>query len=337
MQVGMIGIGRMGANLVRRLMRDGHECVAYDVDKAAVDMLAAEGATATYSLQEFVAALKPPRVVWVMVPVAYTESTLSEVTGLLEAEDIVIDGGNSMWHDDVDRAAALEPEKIHYVDIGTSGGVFGLERGFALMVGGEEKVIKHLESVFDTLAPGMESAERTPDIDGEPKPGEKGWLHCGPAGAGHFVKMVHNGIEYGMMAAIAEGLGILNAADAGFEERQKDAETSPLRDPQYYRYNFDTAAVAEVWRRGSVISSWLIDLTAHALALDPKLKEFSGRVSDSGEGRWTTQAAVELGVPAHTITASLFERFASQGNSQFTDKILSAMRKEFGGHHEKKS
>ncbi|MEE9493918.1 MAG: decarboxylating 6-phosphogluconate dehydrogenase [Gammaproteobacteria bacterium] len=337
MQVGMVGVGRMGANLVRRLLRDSHQCVAYDVSREAIDEIAKDGATAAYSLEEFVKALQAPRVVWVMVPVAYTEETLKDVTALLEPGDIIIDGGNSMWQDDVDRAADLATRKVHYVDIGTSGGVFGLERGFALMVGGEDDIIQHLEPVFDTLAPGIDAAERTPDVSGLPKPGEKGWLHCGPAGAGHFVKMVHNGIEYGMMAAIAEGLGVLNAADAGFDERQKDAETTPLRDPQYYQYKFDTAAVAEVWRRGSVISSWLIDLTAHAMAVDPELDAFTGRVSDSGEGRWTVQAAVELGVPAHTITASLFERFASRGKSEFSDKVLSAMRKEFGGHHEKKS
>ena len=336
MQVGMVGVGRMGANLVRRLMRDGHECVAYDVNHAAVDELAAEGATGTHELKDFVAALQTPRVVWVMVPVAYTEATVQGVVELLEPGDIIIDGGNSMWQDDVDRAAALAPKQIHYVDIGTSGGVFGLERGFALMIGGETETIQHLEPIFDTISPGIETAERTPGMDGPPRPGEKGWLHCGPDGAGHFVKMVHNGIEYGMMAAIAEGLGILNAADAGFEERQKDAETTPLRNPEYYQYNFDTASVAEVWRRGSVISSWLIDLTAHAMLVDPKLDGFHGRVSDSGEGRWTSQASIELGVPAHTITASLFERFASRGNSLFADKVLSAMRKEFGGHHEKK-
>ena len=336
MQVGMVGVGRMGANLVRRLMRDGHSCVAYDVNRESVEEVAAEGATGTYEIKEFVDALQTPRVVWVMVPVAFAESTIQEIAEHLEPGDIIIDGGNSMWQDDVDRAKALASRQVHYVDIGTSGGVFGLERGFALMIGGEPEIIRHLEPVFDTLAPGIEAAERTPDVEGAPRPGEKGWLHCGPAGAGHFVKMVHNGIEYGMMAAIAEGLAILDAADAGFEERQKDAETTPLRDPQYYQYQIDTAAVAEVWRRGSVISSWLIDLTAHALFVDPKLDAFEGRVSDSGEGRWTAQAAVELGVPAHTITASLFERFSSRGKSLFADKVLSAMRKEFGGHHEKK-
>jgi 6-phosphogluconate dehydrogenase len=332
----MVGLGRMGANLVRRLLRHGHECVAFDLNTAAVDMLASEGAQGAHTLEEFVAALQPPRVVWLMVPVAFTDSTLESVSALLEPGDVVIDGGNSMWQDDVDRAARLHERKIHYMDIGTSGGVFGLERGYSLMIGGDAEMVQRLEPIFNALAPGMDSAPRTPDASGPPRPGEMGWLHCGPAGAGHFVKMIHNGIEYGMMAAIAEGLGILNAANAGFTERRKDAETSPLRNPEYYRYDFDTAAITELWRRGSVISSWLIDLTAHALLVDPQLDQFTGQVSDSGEGRWTSQAAIELGVPASTITASLFGRFASQNNDLFTNKVLSAMRKEFGGHHEKK-
>ncbi len=337
MQFGMVGIGRMGMGLVRRAMRDGHDAVAYDINKEPVDAIAAEGATGTYDLESFAAALETPRVAWVMVPAAFAGSTVDAVAEHFEAGDIIIDGGNSMWKDDVDKAAELAEKGIKYVDIGTSGGVYGLERGFSLMVGGDEDSVAHLAPLLDTLAPGMGTAERTIDDDGPMRPGENGWLHCGPNGAGHFVKMVHNGIEYGMMAAVAEGLGILEAADAGTEKRQADAETTPLRDPQYYQYDIDTAAVAEVWRRGSVISSWLIDLTAHALAVDPNLDAFEGRVSDSGEGRWTVQAAVELGVPSATITSSLFDRFASRGNDEFTNKIVSAQRKEFGGHHEKKA
>ncbi len=334
-QIGMYGIGRMGANLVRRLMLAGHQCVVYDHDTEAVDKLAAEGATPTYSLAEFTRALEPPRVGWVMVPAAVTGDVLAELARYFQPDDVLIDGGNSMWHDDVDRAAALADEMIHFLDIGTSGGVYGLERGFSLMIGGETEIVERLQPIFDVLAPGVDAVSRTGGATGEPRPGEKGWLHCGPNGAGHFVKMVHNGIEYGMMAAIAEGLGILEAADAGLAERETNAETTPLRDPQYYCYDIDTAAVAEVWRRGSVISSWLGDLTARAMANDPALDAFAGRVSDSGEGRWTVQAAVELGVPAHTITASLYERFASRGNDLFVNKVLSAMRAEFGGHAEK--
>ena len=337
MQFGMVGIGRMGAGLVRRAMRDGHEAVAYDITRESVDAIAADGATGTYDLESFAAALNTPRVAWVMVPAAFAGATVDAVAEHFEAGDIIIDGGNSMWKDDVDKAAELKEKGIHYVDIGTSGGVYGLERGFSMMVGGEKEPIEVLTPLLDTLAPGVESAERTLDDDGPLRPGEIGWLHCGPNGAGHFVKMVHNGIEYGMMAAVAEGLGILNAADIGSEERQADAETTPLRDPQYFQYDFDIPAVAEVWRRGSVISSWLIDLTAHALAVDPQLDEFGGRVSDSGEGRWTVQAAIEVGVPAATITSSLFDRFSSRGNDEFTNKVVSAQRKEFGGHHEKKA
>ena len=337
MQFGMVGIGRMGAGLVRRAMEDGHDAVAYDINPEPVDEIAKEGAVGAHTLEDFAAALSTPRVAWVMVPAAFTGATVDKVAEVFEPGDIIIDGGNSMWQDDVDKAAELKELGIHYVDIGTSGGVYGLERGFSLMIGGDAEVVAKLETLFDTIAPGVEVAERTLD-DGAPlRPGEKGWLHCGPNGAGHFVKMVHNGIEYGMMAAVAEGLGILEAADAGTEVRQADAETTPLRDPQYYRYDIDIPAVAEVWRRGSVISSWLIDLTAHALAVDPNLDEFQGRVSDSGEGRWTVQAAVELGVPAATITSSLFDRFSSRGNADFTNKVVSAQRKEFGGHHEKKA
>ena len=335
MQIGMVGIGRMGANLVRRLMLGGHQAVAYDLDGEAVDKLAAEGAIGTHSLAEFAAALEAPRVAWVMVPAAFSGATIDRLAAHFEPGDIIIDGGNSMWQDDVDNAAELAEQGIHFVDIGTSGGVFGLERGFSLMIGGEDRIVERLSPIFETIAPGIDAAPRTAGLDGPPRPGEQGWLHCGPNGAGHFVKMVHNGIEYGMMAAIAEGLAILDAADAGTEQRQADAETSPLRNPRYYRYDFDTAAVAEVWRRGSVISSWLVDLTAHALSNDAALESFAGRVSDSGEGRWTAQAAVELGVPANTITASLFERFASQGNDGYANKVLSAMRHEFGGHGER--
>lgn len=337
MQFGMVGIGRMGQGLVRRAMADGHEAVAYDVNPEPVDAIAAEGATGTHSLEDFAAALQKPRVAWVMVPVAFTSDTVDKVAEVFEEGDIIIDGGNSMWKDDVDKAAELKEKGIHYVDIGTSGGVYGFERGFSLMIGGEEETVARLEPLFDTIAPGLGDVERTLDDDGPIRPGEKGWLRCGPNGAGHFVKMVHNGIEYGMMAAVAEGLGILEAADAGTEVRQADAETTPLRDPQYYQYDLDIPAVAEVWRRGSVISSWLVDLTAHALAVDPNLDEFAGRVSDSGEGRWTVQAAVELGVPSSTITSSLFDRFASRDNDNYKNKIVSAQRKEFGGHHEKKA
>ncbi len=332
----MVGIGRMGAGLVRRAMLDGHEAVAYDVNREPVDEIAAEGAIGTHSLEDFAAALSTPRIAWIMVPAAFAGQTVDAVAEHFEAGDIIIDGGNSMWQDDVDKAEELAARDIHFIDIGTSGGVYGLERGFSMMVGGEAESVAKIAPLLDTLAPGVESAERTLDDDGPLRPGEKGWLHCGPNGAGHFVKMVHNGIEYGMMAAVAEGLGILEAAGAGKAERAADAETTPLRDPKYYQYDMDPAAITEVWRRGSVISSWLVDLTAHALAVDPALDEFQGRVSDSGEGRWTVQAAIELGVPAATITSSLFDRFSSRGNADFSNKVISAMRKEFGGHHEKK-
>ncbi len=336
MQVGMVGIGRMGAGLSRRLMAGGHTTVAYDINSESVDMIAAAGAVGTHSLEDFAAALEAPRIAWVMVPAAFVSSTVDAVAEHFEAGDIIIDGGNSNWKDDVDKAEELAERGIHYVDIGTSGGVYGEERGFSLMIGGEDDTVAHLEPIFATLAPGMDAAERTID-DGPERPGEAGWLHCGPNGAGHFVKMIHNGIEYGMMAAIAEGLGILEGADAGTEERQADAETSPLRDPKYFQYDFDTTAITQVWRRGSVIASWLIDLTAHALANDPDLDAFEGRVSDSGQGRWTVQAGVELGVPVSVISASLFDRFASRDNDEYANKVLSAMRKEFGGHHEKKA
>src|SRR3954467_14128873 len=335
MQLGMVGLGRMGANLVRRLMRDGHDCVAYDVNEQSVKQMESEGATGATSLEEFVNKLDKPRAAWVMVPAAYAGATVEDLAELMDEGDIIIDGGNSYYRDDVDRANALKPQGIHYVDVGTSGGVFGLERGFCLMIGGEDDVVGHLEPIFRSIAPGVDSAIRTPGREGEPAQAEYGYLHCGPPGAGHFVKMVHNGIEYGVMAAYAEGLSILNRANIGSERRSADAETAPLRDPHYYRYDIDVGSVAEVWRRGSVISSWLLDLTAAALAEDPKLSSFSGRVSDSGEGRWTVQAAVEEGVPAYILTAALYERFASRGEFDYAGKVLSAMRKQFGGHDEK--
>ncbi len=335
MQLGMIGLGRMGANLSRRLMRDGHEVVVYDVSADAVEQLQGEGAAAASALEELVSKLKQPRAVWIMVPAAYVDATIERLEGLLEKGDIVIDGGNSYYRDDVDRAERLRPKGIHYVDVGTSGGVFGLQRGFCLMIGGEEEIVKHLDPLFATIAPGIDGAPRTPARDGEASTAEQGYLHCGPHGAGHFVKMVHNGIEYGLMAAYAEGLNILSKANAGKQEREIDAETTPLREPEYYRYDFDIPDVAEVWRRGSVVASWLLDLTADALAKSPTLEGFSGRVSDSGEGRWTMLAAIDVGAPAHVLSAALFDRFESRGEAQFADQILSAMRSEFGGHAEK--
>jgi 6-phosphogluconate dehydrogenase len=335
MQLGMVGLGRMGANLVRRLMRDGHECVAFDLNEVSVKQLEQEGAVGARSLEEFVSKLTPPRAAWVMVPAAYAGQTVDDLAGLMDSGDIIIDGGNSYYRDDVDRAKALQPKGIHYVDVGTSGGVFGLDRGFCLMIGGEDDVVSHLDPIFKTIAPGVDAAIRTPGREGEPVQPEYGYLHCGPPGAGHFVKMVHNGIEYGVMAAYAEGLAILHRADIGSEKIAADAETAPLRDPDYYQYDIDVAGVAEVWRRGSVIASWLLDLTAMSLAEDPHLKTFTGRVSDSGEGRWTVQAAVEQGVPAHVLTAALYERFASRGEFDYAGRVLSAMRKQFGGHDEK--
>jgi 6-phosphogluconate dehydrogenase len=335
-QLGMIGLGRMGANMVRRLMRDGHECVVYDVDSGAVEELAGEGATAADSLQDLVAKLDPPRHAWIMVPAGYVQGTVDELAGLMDSGDAIIDGGNSYYRDDVDRAKALEPQGIHYVDVGTSGGVWGLDRGYCLMIGGPEEAVQRLDSVFATIAPGVDGApERTPGRSGDPTPSENGYLHCGPNGAGHFVKMVHNGIEYGVMAAYAEGLNILKHANAGAESGEIDAETAPLRDPEYYRYDLDIPEVAEVWRRGSVIGSWLLDLTAAALFASPGLDEFSGRVSDSGEGRWTQLAAIDEGVPSPVLSSALFERFSSRGHDEFADKLMSAMRKEFGGHDEK--
>ncbi len=336
MQLGMIGLGRMGANLVRRLMADGHQCVVFDVNSAAVDDLAKEGATGATSLDDFVAKLDQPRAAWVMVPAAFAGETVNELADRMAPGDIVIDGGNTYYRDDIDRAKELLPRGLHYVDVGTSGGVFGLERGFCLMIGGESEVVSHLEPLFRTIAPGLGTAERTPGRQGaDPTQPEYGYLHCGPVGAGHFVKMVHNGIEYGLMAAYAEGLSILNKANIGRTARTADAETTPLRDPEYYQYDIDTSAVAEVWRRGSVVSSWLLDLTADALSRDPELESFAGRVSDSGEGRWTVLAAVDEGVPADVLTSALFTRFSSRGEGDFGNRILSAMRKEFGGHAEK--
>jgi len=336
MQLGMIGLGRMGANLVRRLMRDGHRCVVYDVNPDAVKALATDGAQGTQSLADFVGKLDKPRALWIMVPAGIVEQTLDQLRPLLDADDIVIDGGNSYYRDDITRAKDLKRDGIHYIDVGTSGGVWGLDRGYCLMIGGEDEAVERLKPIFLTIAPGKGTAEPTPGL----APGgtaEQGYLHCGPNGAGHFVKMVHNGIEYGMMAAIAEGLAIIKQADIGLHQGEIDAETTPLRDPWAYQYNIDVGEVAEVWRRGSVISSWLVDLTAAAFAKSPDLDDFSGRVSDSGEGRWTVLAAVDEAVPASVIAASLYERFESRDNGAFTGKILSAMRSEFGGHAEKKA
>jgi 6-phosphogluconate dehydrogenase len=336
MQLGMIGLGRMGANLVRRLMRDGHRCVVYDRTAAVVNGLASEGADGATSLADFVSKLERPRAIWIMVPAAVVQATLDGLVPLLSEGDIVIDGGNSYYRDDIVRAKDLKSAGIHYVDCGTSGGVWGLERGYCLMIGGEKETVQHLDPIFKTIAPGEGSAEPTPGRSLAQSTAPHGYLHCGPNGAGHFVKMVHNGIEYGMMAAIGEGLAIIKHADAGLNDQESDAETAPLRDPEAYQYKIDVGEVAEVWRRGSVISSWLIDLIAAAFAKDPELHDFAGRVSDSGEGRWTVQAAIEEGVPASVITASLYERFESRGLGDFTDKVLSAMRSEFGGHAEKK-
>jgi 6-phosphogluconate dehydrogenase len=336
MQLGMIGLGRMGANIVRRLMRDGHQCVVYDVDPDAVAALVAEGAVGSNSLEEFMAALQQPRNVWMMLPAGITGDILDELAEHADPDDIIIDGGNSYYRDDIDRAARLKDRSIHYIDCGTSGGVWGLERGYCLMIGGEDEPVRRLDPIWRTIAPGSDSAAPTPDRDNSGKTAQEGYLHCGPNGAGHFVKMVHNGIEYGMMASIAEGLSIIKHADAGLHTQEVDAETTPLRDPQYYRYTIDIPEVAEVWRRGSVIGSWLMDLTAGALTHSPDLEDFAGRVSDSGEGRWTVLAAVEEGVPAETITSALYARFQSRGLGLFADKVMSAMRSEFGGHDEKK-
>jgi 6-phosphogluconate dehydrogenase len=336
MQLGMVGLGRMGANIVRRLLRGGHECVVYDVNAEAVEALVQEGAVGSASLDDFVAKLNRPRAAWVMVPAALAGDTVEELAARMEEGDTIIDGGNSYYRDDIERYRALEPKGIHYLDVGTSGGIFGIDRGFCLMIGGDHEPVKSLDPIFRTIAPGIDSASRTPGRTGQPSPAEQGYLHCGPAGAGHFVKMVHNGIEYGVMAAYAEGFNVLHHANAGKRDgRLQDAETTPLRDPQYYQYDIDVAQVAEVWRRGSVIASWLLDLTAAALAESPDLEGFAGRVSDSGEGRWTVLAAVDEGVPANVLTTALYERFSSRGEADFADQLLSAMRKQFGGHVER--
>ena len=336
MQLGMVGLGRMGANIVRRLTRDGHSCVVYDVNPDAVRALAAEGATGADSLEDFAAKLLPPRHAWVMVPAGeITETTVRDLAAQLSSGDTIIDGGNTYYRDDIRRAAELAEKGVGYVDCGTSGGVFGLERGFCLMVGGTDEAFGQLEPIFTSLAPGLGSAARTPGREGDAAPEELGYLHCGPVGAGHFVKMVHNGIEYGMMAAFAEGLNILHNADAGLRSRDKDAETAPLEHAEYYAYDLDLPAIAEVWRRGSVVESWLLDLTAAALHESPQLEGYAGRVSDSGEGRWTAIAAIEEGVPADVLTAAVYSRFASRNEGEFANKLLSAMRKQFGGHQEK--
>jgi 6-phosphogluconate dehydrogenase len=336
MQLGMIGLGRMGANLVRRLMKDGHRCVVYDVDPDAVSALAREGAAGAESLADLVGKLAAPRAVWVMVPAgAITDTTVDGLAEHLDPDDVIIDGGNSYYRDDIARAAALSDRGIHYLDVGTSGGVWGLERGYCLMIGGEAAAVDRLRPIFASIAPGVDAAERTPGREGEATDAEHGFLHCGPAGAGHFVKMVHNGIEYGIMASYAEGLNILENADAGLRPRDADAETAPLENAEYYRYRLNVEDVAEVWRRGSVIQSWLLDLAATALHRSPELAEFSGRVSDSGEGRWTAIAAVEEGVPAPTLASALYSRFDSRGLDHFANQVLSAMRKGFGGHAEK--
>ena len=335
MQLGMIGLGRMGANMVRRLLKGGHACVVYDAFPKSVASLAAEGATGAASLAEFVERLAPPRCVWLMVPAAVVDATIADLVPLLAPGDTVIDGGNSYYVDDIRRSKALAAKSIEYVDVGTSGGVWGLERGYCMMIGGPADAVARLDPVFRTLAPGIGTIDRTPGRAPERGTAELGYLHCGESGAGHFVKMVHNGIEYGLMAAYAEGFGILKAADVGKRSHDADAETTPLRDPEHYQYDLDLADVAEVWRRGSVISSWLLDLAAAALAKDPALSAFAGRVSDSGEGRWTIKAAIDEAVPAPVLTTALYERFSSRGEADFQNQLLSALRYEFGGHHEK--
>ncbi|MDJ0892983.1 MAG: decarboxylating 6-phosphogluconate dehydrogenase [Gammaproteobacteria bacterium] len=335
MQLGMIGLGRMGANMVRRLQRSGHECVVFDMNADAVAEMEKEGAVGARDLNEFVTKLTKPRAAWIMVPAAVVDQTVDALTELLEADDIIIDGGNSYYKDDIARAEKLRPKQMHYVDVGTSGGVFGLERGYCLMIGGETETVRHLDPIFESLAPGIGQIDRTAGRSGNPSASERGYLHCGAHGAGHFVKMVHNGIEYGLMAAYAEGLNILRHANVGKADHEVDAETTPLRNPREFQFDIDVAEVAEVWRRGSVVASWLLDLTANALRADPDLADFSGRVSDSGEGRWTSIAAIESGAPAPLLTTALYNRFTSRGEADFADKILSAMRFQFGGHHEK--
>jgi 6-phosphogluconate dehydrogenase len=335
MQLGMIGLGRMGANMVRRLLHGGHQCVVFDRSPQAVTELAQERAVGTSSLTDLVQRLEKPRAIWLMVPAAVVDPTIADLLPALEPGDILIDGGNSYYVDDIRRAKELAPKRIHYVDVGTSGGIWGLERGYCMMIGGEQAVVEHLDPILATLAPGMGDIPRTPGREKSGGTAEQGYLHCGPNGAGHFVKMVHNGIEYGIMAAYAEGLGVLRAANIGKQTHAVDAETTPLRDPEHYQYDLNLPDIAEVWRRGSVIASWLLDLTATALLTDPALAGFEGRVSDSGEGRWTIKAAIDEAVPAHVLTAALYERFSSRGEADFADKLLSAMRYEFGGHLEK--
>ena len=337
MQIGMIGLGRMGANMARRLLRAGHRCVVFDMSPKAVEGLVQEKAVGASSLADLARKLQKPRAVWMMVPAAVVDGTIADLVPCLESGDILVDGGNSYYVDDIRRAKQLAPKGIHYVDVGTSGGVWGLERGYCQMIGGEGAVVKHLDPIFAALAPDVSSAPRTPGRERAGSTAEHGYLHCGPTGGGHFVKMVHNGIEYGLMAAYAEGLNILRGASAGKHAQEVDAETTPLRDPEHYQYDFDLADVAELWRRGSVVGSWLLDLTAGVLAKDPDLKGFAGRVSDSGEGRWTIHASVDEGVPTPVLTAALYQRFSSRGNADFADKVLSAMRHAFGGHEEKKS
>jgi len=335
LQLGMIGLGRMGANMVRRLMKDGHQCVVYDRSADSVSQLAKENATGSASLADFVKKLAQPRAIWLMVPAAVVDQSIADLLPLLAKGDILIDGGNSYYVDDIRRAKELSAKGIHYVDVGTSGGVWGLERGYCMMIGGEKEVVQHLDPIFATLAPGIGNISRTPGREKISGTSEQGYLHCGPNGAGHFVKMVHNGIEYGLMAAYAEGLGVLRAANIGKQSHEIDAETTPLRDPEHYQYDLNLADITEVWRRGSVIASWLLDLTANSLVEDPNLAKFAGRVSDSGEGRWTIKAAIDEGVPVPVLTASLYARFSSRGQADYQNKVLSAMRFQFGGHHEK--
>jgi len=335
MQIGMIGLGRMGANIVRRLVKDGHQCVVYDRAPEAVQQLAKEKATGASSLADFVQKLAPPRAIWLMVPAAVVDQSIADLLPLLAKGDILIDGGNSYYVDDIRRAKELAAKGIHYVDVGTSGGVWGLERGYCMMIGGEPDVVQHLNPIFATLGPGIGDIPRTPGREKTDGTAEQGYLHCGANGAGHFVKMIHNGIEYGLMAAYAEGLGVLRNANIGKKPGEADAETTPLRDPEHYQYDLNLADITEVWRRGSVIASWLLDLTANALVADPNLAKFAGRVSDSGEGRWTIKAAIDEGVPVPVLTTALYERFASRGESDYQDKLLSAMRFQFGGHLEK--
>jgi 6-phosphogluconate dehydrogenase len=336
MQLGMVGLGRMGANMVRRLMKGGHTCTVFDMSPKSVEELAKDGATASSSIKDFVSKLSKPRAIWLMIPAAVVDSTIAQIVPFLEAGDILIDGGNSYYIDDIRRAKELLPKGINYLDVGTSGGVWGLERGYCLMIGGPDAAVKHLDPIFKTIAPGVGDIPRT---EGREKVGgtaEQGYLHCGPSGGGHFVKMVHNGIEYGLMAAYAEGLNVLHSANVGKQTHAADAETTPLRDPEHYQYDFNLADVTEVWRRGSVIASWLLDLTASALIEDPNLSKFGGRVSDSGEGRWTIKASIDEAVPTPVLTTALYERFSSRGEADYANKLLSAMRFEFGGHLEKK-